>query len=1453
MKSQSMIKTCPLRKWQEMKKTKGKTHWVRVTSLVTNVFEDKHKQRLAVVQLCASKKKESRVLLRALAAELELKDKSIPRLTILKKIIKECKLNLTDAFYNAFEEIVRKKADEVEAALYKNDRFKALFDVNNEASDTKSMPEATEMYKPHQDDIDKSDAFTDEDKFFAKLFLALCESVKVARSKIRLQPDMITRCVAAIDDETKWDALLKGSYDPCVAVTFRNCDARVGKKAKKKKADKNLLHCVKEWSEPIRPLLAKRCGLGNKSLVAEFMRTNTDALLVPQKILAKLGQCDKSPEHAVYDTACDAAWRDVVGKLQSAETNSRRKKRKTAFVSDDATLLSCSFHDFDAGKSQALAPVTMLFPHQRFVLLCEHKGHDGKKKVAVLADANSDSDMNRYSKDWRHSGFTDYEKTTLSAEAKKGTTRLFATHVCVQLQPKKYVTLRLKSKRAIIIHRKNTREDVGVWKTVVCAAVRFDPVTQHLRVNVSIRACAFGRRITCVGASKECEDESKESEDELEDSAGASKECEDESRECEDESRECAGESTESADASKECESNPIKDKVHERVQKLVKKATHITSKIAEVEKEMEKDRNGRSKRKIRRTLAIFKKRDAKLRHMLLCAEARIKARKRDSNVKRKRSMKFEELSKLLPSALRTERFKRMWDECPRVRIAGCAKNAKRLAKRFKNGRKKGNVGMAYAYSIAADPGIRTMYTMYLPYIDVYLHIGEGAARAWDSDFKRRQERLQSQMADGKCEEKERPRLERQRRAVARTQQKCRKKIHALALEILLAHEHAFVPNTEMWTFKGRRNKKHARLLSFGMFYDRLRTQSQVRDDQCGKGVNWVNEAWTTQTCSRCLCRHGSIGKSKTFVCPSVHCKLRMDRDENAARNIYQFGVSAAWALDKEPKGLSWYYLFITDYTLPAIKAPATTEITFKIRRGAAATVQQVTVTKHADQPLPAVANPVVPTKAARTMTHTMLTWNTEYYFPKGDDMLAIFLANDITTQQVCESEVITFLFQEVKAGWAGTVYGGFQTKVTAFLDGTRAPGISCRAVGGQDYHWVAAPVWDAAPVVMGGIVGTKGITNKNHQILVTVRKATITNRNFYKLTSKSEKGGVMTILQKDSPDVAALVIGVHLETNQRQRASQMKEIFTKALQQVMGPEMYKKTAMAGSKYTFDGTNIDSWAMALRFYFKLGVFWLGDSNFRMKAAMFGGAPQIAQRSGVGYSELLWNLACGHAPTAATIQQQDTNMDAALNPLIGMGFEVNVPWPEIPPSYPFIDMQAHEVTIAANVITAGVEITTRWKSWRDDAVAKAGVCVAGQGTTERVPLATAMAKSLTGAEALKLKSGRTIVNLGWLDRLFMLRGIKTTVVLGSTVQAMIAGGDHLPNMFSVTTTFPAAAAVAAQVGGTELASTNKLFTTMGLTNGGAVAAAPYQGSNDFECGTDGAAAYVAATHRITSDQ
>lgn len=83
---------------------------------------------------------------------------------------------------------------------------------------------------------------------------------------------------------------------------------------------------------------------------------------------------------------------------------------------------------------------------------------------------------------------------------------------------------------------------------------------------------------------------------------------------------------------------------------------------------------------------------------------------------------------------------------------------------------------------------------------------------------------------------------------------------------------------------KNTLNKKSKRGFAFTSFY-LFRQRLEYKCISNGNNFIFQNEACTTKTCTRCGDIHSSIGSKKIFNCPN--CNLCIDRDENAARNIY--------------------------------------------------------------------------------------------------------------------------------------------------------------------------------------------------------------------------------------------------------------------------------------------------------------------------------------------------------------------------------------------------------------------------------------------------------------------------------------------------------------------------------------------------------------------------------------
>ena len=188
---------------------------------------------------------------------------------------------------------------------------------------------------------------------------------------------------------------------------------------------------------------------------------------------------------------------------------------------------------------------------------------------------------------------------------------------------------------------------------------------------------------------------------------------------------------------------------------------------------------------------------------------------------------------------------------------------------------------------LAIDPGVRTFATTYSP---------DGTVTEWGkSDISRiyrlchASDDLQSRWSQKGIRHKKRYRM----RMAAR---KIRRKIHnlvdelhkKLSLWIVQNHHTVLLPSfeTQQMVRRGHRRirSKTARaMLTWSHYRFRQRLLHKAREYPWCK-VIICDEAYTSKTCGNCGFIHQKLGSNKTFKCPQ--CKITMDRDMNAARNI---------------------------------------------------------------------------------------------------------------------------------------------------------------------------------------------------------------------------------------------------------------------------------------------------------------------------------------------------------------------------------------------------------------------------------------------------------------------------------------------------------------------------------------------------------------------------------------
>ena len=189
---------------------------------------------------------------------------------------------------------------------------------------------------------------------------------------------------------------------------------------------------------------------------------------------------------------------------------------------------------------------------------------------------------------------------------------------------------------------------------------------------------------------------------------------------------------------------------------------------------------------------------------------------------------------------------------------------------------------------IALDPGVRTFMTGYST---------EGEAIEWGkNDFGRiyrlchALDKLQSKWNQNDVRHRKRYKM---RRAAMRIRKKIRNLINdahrKLATLLVENFRIVLIPLFETQKMSKRSSrrigKKSVRaMLTWGHYRFRQRLLNKTREyPWCNVFV--VDEAYTSKTCGKCGILHQTLGSSKTFKCPK--CSVEMDRDINAARNIF--------------------------------------------------------------------------------------------------------------------------------------------------------------------------------------------------------------------------------------------------------------------------------------------------------------------------------------------------------------------------------------------------------------------------------------------------------------------------------------------------------------------------------------------------------------------------------------
>ena len=188
----------------------------------------------------------------------------------------------------------------------------------------------------------------------------------------------------------------------------------------------------------------------------------------------------------------------------------------------------------------------------------------------------------------------------------------------------------------------------------------------------------------------------------------------------------------------------------------------------------------------------------------------------------------------------------------------------------------------------AIDPGVRTMLTGYDPegfIFELGTNIDQIVKRWLISD------KLQGELRHFKGKRNKRFNLKRyQLNNLGKIKRMMKDCHHKITKWISTNYKQVLLPKFEtgemVKRFRrviGRETARKMMGWSHWMFKEMLRSKMDVR----GGALIDCTEEYTSKTCTNCGRLNHILGSSKTFNCPFEDCKLKIDRDIGAARNIY--------------------------------------------------------------------------------------------------------------------------------------------------------------------------------------------------------------------------------------------------------------------------------------------------------------------------------------------------------------------------------------------------------------------------------------------------------------------------------------------------------------------------------------------------------------------------------------
>jgi len=187
---------------------------------------------------------------------------------------------------------------------------------------------------------------------------------------------------------------------------------------------------------------------------------------------------------------------------------------------------------------------------------------------------------------------------------------------------------------------------------------------------------------------------------------------------------------------------------------------------------------------------------------------------------------------------------------------------------------------------LAMDPGVRTFMTGYSPHGEM-LECGSGDLSKLER-LQAKLDRLSSVASESKARKQYKL-----KRLMARVREKIKNKQldghHKLAKILCLNYSTILIPTFEVSDMVPRTGRKINSKTVRGMFgWKHYAFRQLLKSKSCQ--YPWVKivevtEEYTSKTCGVCGNFHETLGANKTFSCPT--CSFSIDRDWNAARNIY--------------------------------------------------------------------------------------------------------------------------------------------------------------------------------------------------------------------------------------------------------------------------------------------------------------------------------------------------------------------------------------------------------------------------------------------------------------------------------------------------------------------------------------------------------------------------------------